>query len=130
MLITDFEKKADDQWQIKDVLRAGIEFKRWNMIDELYPLGAFYVVFCRNVLMYFSQDTKMRVLGRVSRLLSDDGALYLGVHETTAGISKNFIAIEPDIGVFGVNRPDRPISQSIAVGDWSHSSRTKAAEAG
>lgn len=128
MLIADFDKQGDDQWQIKDVLRAGVEFKRWNMIEELYPLGAFDVVFCRNVLTFFSQDTKMRVLGRVSRLLSDDGALYLGVDETTAGISKNFIPIEPEIGVFGVHRPERPITQSIAVGDWSHSSKSKAVE--
>ncbi len=128
MLLAHFEKASDDKWRIKDVLRAGIEFKRWNMIEELYPLGAYDVVFCRNVLMSFSQDTKMRVLGRVSRLLSDDGALYLGIDETTAGVSKNFLPIEPEIGVFGIHRPYRPISQSIAVGDWRASAQSSARE--
>ena len=75
-----------------------------------------------------TQDTKMRVLGRVARLLSDDGALYLGVDETTAGVSKNFLPIEPEIGVFGVNRPDRPVSQSIAVGDWQVGTQSSARE--
>lgn len=122
MLISSFDKVGDEQWRIKDVLRAGIEFKRWNMIEELYPLGAYDVVFCRNILKSFDQDTKMRVLGRVSRLLSDDGALYLGMDETTEGVSKNFIAVEPEVGVFGVHRPERPISQSLAVGNWSGTS--------
>ena len=128
MLMAHFEKVSDDQWKIKDMLRAGVEFKRWNMIDELYPLGAYDVVFCRNVLMSFSHDTKVKVLGRVSRLLSDDGALYLGTDETTAGVSKNFLPIEPEIGVFGVHRPDRPISQSIAVGDWNAKAQSSARE--
>lgn len=117
-LIANFKKVGDSQWRINDTLRAGVEFKRWNMIEELFPLGAFDVVFCRNVLMFFDQETKMKVLGRVSRLLSDDGALYLGVDETTAGVSKNFRPVEPEIGVFGVHRPDRPVTQSIAVGAW------------
>ena len=128
MLISSFKKISDEQWLIDDVLRAGIEFKRWNMIEELFPLGAFDVLFCRNVLKFFGQDTKMRVLGRMSRLLSDDDALYLGRNETTAGVSKNFLPIEPEIGVFGVNRPDRPIPRSLAVGNWSGSARSKAKE--
>lgn len=117
-LIANFKKIGDSQWRINDTLRAGIEFKRWNMIEELFPLGAFDVVFCRNVLMFFDQETKMKVLGRISRLLSDDGALYLGIDETTAGVSKNFRPVEPEIGVFGVHRPDRPVTQSLAVGAW------------
>lgn len=128
MLISSFDKVSDEQWRIKDVLRAGIELKRWNLIEELYPLGAFDVVFCRNVLMTFDQPTKMRVLGRVSRLLSDDGALYLGLDETTAGVSKNFIEIEPEVGVFGVHRPDRPITQSLAVGNWNTASQSRVTE--
>ncbi|NKB43041.1 MAG: methyltransferase domain-containing protein [Alphaproteobacteria bacterium] len=128
MLISGFEKISDSQWRIKDVLKAGIEFKRWNLTEELYPLGAFDVVLCRNVLMFFDQETKIKVLGRISRLLTDDGALYLGPDETTAGISKNFRAVAPEIGVFGVDRPDRPVSQSLAVGAWHGSSQSNAKE--
>lgn len=128
MLISNFKKIKDEQWRINDVMRAGIEFKQWNLIEELYPLGAFDVVFCRNVLTSFDQSTKMRVLHRISRLLSDDGVLYLGKDETTAGVSKNFLPIEPEIGVFGVNRPDRPISQSLAVGNWTSNTQSEAKE--
>lgn len=117
-LISNFKKVGDSQWRINDTLQAGVELKRWNMIEELFPLGAFDVVFCRNLLMFFDQETKMKVLGRVARLLSDDGALYLGLNETTAGVSKSFRPVEPEIGVFGVHRPDRPVSQSLAVGAW------------
>lgn len=127
-LIKNFKKVGDSQWRIDDTLRAGVEFKRWNMIEELFPLGAFDVVFCRNVLMFFDQETKMKVLGRVSRLLSDDGALYLGIDETTAGVSKNFREVEPEIGVFGVHRPDRPVTQSLAVGAWRGSRQSSEKE--
>lgn len=128
MLMSGFEKIGDTQWRINDVLRAGIEFKRWNLIEELYPLGSFDVIFCRNVLTFFDQDTKMKVLGRLARLLPDDGALYLGADETTVGISKNFRSVAPEIGVFGVHRPDRPVSQSVAVGPWSHDAQSSAKE--
>jgi len=128
MLMSGFEKIGDAQWRIKDILRAGIEFKSWNLLDELYPLGAFDVVFCRNVLTFFDQETKIKVLGRVSRLLSDDGALYLGVSETTASISPNFMPIAPEIGVFGVHRPDRPATQSLAAGAWPPHAQSSAKE--
>lgn len=127
-LIANFKKVGDSQWRINDSVRAGVEFKRWNMIEELFPLGAFDVVFCRNILMFFDQETKMKVLGRVSRLLSDDGALYLGLNETTAGISKNFRPIELDVGAFGVHRPDRPVTQSLAVGAWRGAGQSNAKE--
>jgi chemotaxis protein methyltransferase CheR len=128
MLISGFEKIGESQWRINDVLRAGIEFKRWNLIDELYPLGSFDIVLCRNVLMFFDQETKMKVLGRIARLLTDDGALYLGLDETTAGVSKNFRPVEPEIGVFAVHRPDRPVSKSLSVREWANGAQPKAQE--
>ncbi|MEQ8509629.1 MAG: protein-glutamate O-methyltransferase CheR [Rhodospirillaceae bacterium] len=114
MLLSGFDKVGEFQWRIKDILRSGVEFKTWNLLDELYPLGAFDVVFCRNVLMFFDQETKAKVLGRVSRLLGDDGVLYMGLNETTAGVSESFKAIVSDLGVFGIHRTDRPKVRSLA----------------
>jgi hypothetical protein len=58
----------------------------------------------------------------------DDGALYLGPDETTAGISQNFRAVGPEIGMFSIDRLDRPVSQSLAVGAWKGASQSKAKE--
>ena len=70
----------------------------------------------------------MKVLGRIARLLTDDGALYLGLDETTAGVSKNFRPVEPEIGVFAVHRPDRPVSKSLSVREWANGAKHKAQE--
>lgn len=114
-LLTNFKKVGDGQWKISDTLRAGVEFKRWNLVDELYALGAFDIVFCRNVIKSFDQAMQKQVLGNIARLLSDDGVLYLGRGETTVGISSAYRPIDPNIGLFGIHRPDRPVVRNLAA---------------
>ncbi len=55
-----------------------IQFRTLNLLDDITALGAFDVVFCRNVLIYFDASTKGTVLQRISRLMPADGFLFLG----------------------------------------------------
>ncbi|HSM20412.1 MAG TPA: CheR family methyltransferase, partial [Hyphomicrobiales bacterium] len=57
-------------------------------------LGPFDIVFCRNVLIYFDQDTKTQVLDRIADVMAPDGFLVLGASETTLGLSDKFRMIE------------------------------------
>ena len=71
-------------------------------MNEPVGFGQFDVVFCRNVLIYFDQQTKGHILERISRLMPEDGVLYLGGAETVLGISNKF---EPIPGQRGTYRP-------------------------
>lgn len=64
-------------------IRSLIEFRRLNLMDERYAVdGAFDLIFCRNVLIYFDRETKAAVIDRLSRHLSPNGLLFLGHSET------------------------------------------------
>ena len=98
-LIKYFDKK-EDQWQIKPEVRGMVQYRELNLLHDLKPLGAFDVVFCRNVLIYFDQPTKGRILENVSKLMPDDGMLFLGGAETVLGISDKFKPMPGQRGVY------------------------------
>ena len=66
MLVKHF-KKEDGGWRINRSLRDAVQFREWNLLSDLRPLGIFDVVFCRNVLLYFDQPTKNSRAGRDRR---------------------------------------------------------------
>jgi len=107
--------KQDDNWALSDQVKNMVKFQTWNLLDDLYPLGRFDVVLCRNVLVYLDLKTKLEVLQKLARLLVDDGALYLGLNETVMGVSSSFRAIDPDLGIYAAHRADRPASLSLAA---------------
>ena len=84
-------QKAGEGWQVKNALREMVEFRQWNLLDDLRPLGTFDLVFCRNVLIYFDVQTKKRVLDAIWSRIVPGGWLYLGGAETTFGVSDKFI---------------------------------------
>ncbi len=99
MLLKYFQK-SNGVWQIDSSLREMVEFKEFNLLNDPAPLGAFDVVFCRNVLIYFDQPTKTRILDWISRLIPADGRLFLGGAETVLGISDQFKPVPGQRGVY------------------------------
>ncbi|HEY2620356.1 MAG TPA: CheR family methyltransferase [Acetobacteraceae bacterium] len=101
MLMRYFHKEANG-WRISDAIRAMVQYREWNLLADLRPLGQFDVVFCRNVLIYFDQATKAQVLDAVARQIPADGLLYLGGAETVLGITSRFAPLAAERGVYGV----------------------------
>ena len=106
--------KQDDAWVINDAIRGMVSFQTWNLLDDLFPLGRFDAVFCRNVLVYLDLKTKQDVLGKLSRGLVDDGVLDLGLTETIAGVTSHFRTIVPELAIYAAHRADRPAALSLA----------------
>lgn len=92
-LMVKYFKKHGMEWQIDESLRRMIDFRVMNLCDEwpfLAAPGTLDLVFMRNVLIYFSLETKRQILGKVRRLLRPDGYLFLGGAETTLNIDDNY----------------------------------------
>ncbi len=103
-LLVKYFKKKDESWQIDPGLRSMVQFREFNLLHDLKGLGQFDVVFCRNVLIYFDQPTKSRVLESISKIMPDDGVLYLGGAETVLGISDRFKPMPEQRGIYCVTR--------------------------
>ena len=100
--------EADDKgWRVRQDLRAKVRWAQFNLVQDTYDLGRFDVVFCRNVLIYFDQDTRRRVLQRIAGSLTNDGYLFLGASETVFGFGDMFMPVP---GVPGVYQPFRASS--------------------
>jgi len=99
MLVKHF-KQNGDKWQISQQMRQMATFKEWNLLGDLSALGQFDIVFCRNVLIYFDQPTKTKVLDSMVRIVAPDGVLYLGGAETVLGITDKFRAVDGQRGIY------------------------------
>ena len=99
MLMQHFDQ-VGEQWRISDKLRSMVQFRQLNLLDAFSILGLFDVVFCRNVLIYFDQATKVDVLERVHRVLQPDGYLILGAAETVIGLSNVFAPVADKRGLY------------------------------
>jgi chemotaxis protein methyltransferase CheR len=92
--------KDGSNWKLKDLIRGMVTWRAWNLLDDPTLLGRFDVVFCRNVLIYFDQPTKGRVLDSIARCMPADGVLYLGGAETVLGITQKFEPLPGERGVY------------------------------
>ena len=106
-------KKDGTNWRVSDAIRAMAQFRVWNLLADLRALGQFDVVFCRNVLIYFDQHTKARVLEAIAKQMPSDGILYLGGAETVLGITTAFAGQPGERGVY--ERADMLAKQTNAT---------------
>jgi chemotaxis protein methyltransferase CheR len=89
-LLVKYFKQAGELWQLNADIRAMVQHRQLNLLQDFSHLGTFDVVFCRNVLIYFDQETKAGIFDRLGRTLEPDGVLLLGAAETVVGISDAF----------------------------------------
>ncbi len=101
-MLVKYFAQIGDRWQINAKIRGMVQYKEFNLLQDPMPLGRFDVVFCRNVLIYFDQPTKTRVLNSVAKLMPEDGFLFLGGAETVLGITDKFQMVPGQRGVYGV----------------------------
>jgi chemotaxis protein methyltransferase CheR len=100
MLLIKYFKQIGESWQISADMRAMVQFRALNLINDFDHLGMFDVVFCRNVLIYFDQPTKVNVLDRLARNLDRDGYLVLGAAETVVGLTENLKPVPDCRGLY------------------------------
>lgn len=99
-LLVKYFQQQGDKWQIDPALRSMVQYKQFNLLTPASSLGQFDVVFCRNVLIYFDQETKGKVLASIADQMAPDGVLYLGGAETVLGITDRFAPVAGHRGMY------------------------------
>ncbi|MFL5289393.1 MAG: CheR family methyltransferase [Rhodopila sp.] len=101
-MLMRYFRKEEASWRISETIRAMAQFREFNLLSDPRSLGRFDIVFCRNVLIYFDQPTKSRVLTGIAGIMPADGLLYLGGAETVLGLTTCFAPLPAERGVYGV----------------------------
>ena len=89
-LLLKYFNQQGESWTIVPQLRSMVQWKKFNLLDSFAGFGQFDIVFCRNVLIYFDQTTKVDILGRIAKTMTPDGFLVLGAAETVVGLTDAF----------------------------------------
>jgi chemotaxis protein methyltransferase CheR len=102
-LLVKFFDQVGETWQLAPELRSMVQFRPLNLLNDFSVLGSFDAVFCRNVLIYFDQETKVTVLNRIARQMPGDGFLVLGAAETVIGLTEAFKPLADKRGLYVPN---------------------------
>jgi chemotaxis protein methyltransferase CheR len=89
MLVKHFTQ-VGELWQLNADIRAMVQHRQLNLLQDFSHLGTFDVIFCRNVLIYFDQAAKAGIFDRLAKVIEPDGVLTLGAAESVVGISDAF----------------------------------------
>jgi chemotaxis protein methyltransferase CheR len=99
LLVKHFTQ-INETWQLSPEIRAMVQFRQLNLLHDFSQLGTFDIIFCRNVLIYFDQDTKVNVFNRLTKVIEPDGFLVLGAAETVVGLSTGFVPYPERRGLY------------------------------
>lgn len=94
-----FDPKTPSRWTIKPAIRSRVEFRALNLLETYAALGKFDVVFCRNVLIYFSAEVKKDILTRIHATLKPGGYLFLGASEALNGLPELYQMVQCSPGI-------------------------------
>jgi len=110
-LLVKYFSQVGDMWQLNADIRAMVQHRQLNLLQDFAHLGTFDIIFCRNVLIYFDQDTKITIFERLARVIEGDGFMVLGAAESVVGISDVFKPHPERRGLYRPNgvRPAKPI---------------------
>ncbi|MCG7498474.1 protein-glutamate O-methyltransferase [Vibrio sp. Of7-15] len=96
---TFFEDAGDGRMKINDKAKRMVSFRPQNLMDSYSLLGKFDIIFCRNVLIYFSQEMKSQVLNQMAASLNPGGYLLLGASESLTGLTDKFEMVRCNPGI-------------------------------
>lgn len=94
-----FKEVSDKRWGLVDKVKSNVRFSEINLLQNYALLGKFDIIFCRNVLIYFSTEMKSDILNRMASILNIGGYLILGGSESPTGYSREYEMVRFPKGV-------------------------------
>lgn len=92
--------KGDRVWTIKNEVKDMVKFKKFNLQEDFSHLGKQDIIFCRNILIYFSKEFKKDILKRIALLLRPEGFLFLGASESIIMLTDEYEMIRHAVGLY------------------------------
>ena len=84
-----FTRMGVDEWKVSDKIKKNVTFRRFNLMNESFPFkNPFHIIFCRNVMIYFNQETRNTLISKFHKCLISGGCFFIG-HSESLGRSQN-----------------------------------------
>lgn len=99
-----FEPTVSGSLKLKSQVTSMVSFRPINLLDSYASMGKFDLVFCRNVLIYFSPASKTKILQQIAASLQNEGILFLGASESMSGLSDAFTMVRCSPGLYYVKK--------------------------
>lgn len=117
-LLVKYFTQLGEFWQLSADIRGMVQHRPLNLLQDISHLGKFDVIFCRNVLIYFDQETKAQIFERLAKAIEPDGTLLLGAAESVVGITDAFRPNPDRRGLYQLNpaRGARPGAAGLSMG--------------
>lgn len=85
-------------YRIVDEIRNDVIFRKFNLMERNYPFSRkFHVIFCRNVMIYFADETKNEVINKFYNMLEPGGYLFIGHTESIPRSVTGFQYVMPSV---------------------------------
>jgi chemotaxis protein methyltransferase CheR len=101
VLLKKYFKKGQGQWhgfiKVRNEIRNMVIFQRYNLVTDAVPANQYDIIFCRNVLIYFDNQTKATVVNKLHQALKTDGFLVIGGAESLNNIEHGYRYVRPSI---------------------------------
>ncbi|MBL4899319.1 MAG: protein-glutamate O-methyltransferase CheR [Colwellia sp.] len=94
-----FENGDNGMLKVKDQVKKMVTFRPLNLLNSYSLMGRFDIVFCRNVLIYFSPEIKAQIISQIHGTLNSGGYLFLGASESLSGLSDDFNMLRCNPGI-------------------------------
>ncbi|WP_286236873.1 CheR family methyltransferase [Neptuniibacter halophilus] len=98
-LTQHFKQLPNGSWGVKPDIKSRVRFQSINLLGQYSAMGKFDVIFCRNVLIYFSSEKKTEILSKMHGVLKPGGYLILGASEFLSGLSDKYQMIHCRPGI-------------------------------
>ncbi len=92
-----FKKIAPDTFQVNDAIRKEVIFRRLNLLSDFPFKKPFHIIFCRNVMIYFDEPTKNKIIKKFYDKLVPGGYLFIGHSETIDRTANAFEYVMPSV---------------------------------
>ncbi|MGE5157002.1 MAG: CheR family methyltransferase [Gemmatimonas sp.] len=113
-LLVKYFTQMGELWQLKSEIRSMVQPRQLNLLQDFSHLGKFDVVFIRNVLIYFDQETKASLFERLLKVIEPDGMLMLGAAESVVGVTDAFRPYPDRRGLYQPN-PQRGVQPAFGT---------------